>query len=256
MVDHLRHHRRNVDEDRRAVLGDQLEDPLRRRALGEDDPGAADAERVERGQVARVPEEELRHRQHEVVLADPEHALRVPVVAQHRAVHRVDGAFRLPGAPGRELPERDVVLRRRRRLELVRHVCEARVELLVHDENLSLACDLTDRRLRGLIGDHDRRIGVVEVVRVVLRLEERVRLGGDRADLLRAVPERDELDRVAECEQHAVLRSDAQLAKQVSGPVDDRAPARRTSPARSRRSAPSARRVPPPRCGRRTRSRG
>ena len=79
MVDHLRHHRRNVDQDRRAVLGDQLEDPLRRRALGEDDPGGADTERIERGQVARVPEKELRDRQHEVVLADPEHAARVPV---------------------------------------------------------------------------------------------------------------------------------------------------------------------------------
>ena len=73
-VDHLRHHRRHVDEDRRPVLGDQLEDPLRRRALREDDPRAADAERVERGQVARVAEEELRHGQHDVVLADPEHA--------------------------------------------------------------------------------------------------------------------------------------------------------------------------------------
>ena len=43
------------------MLGDQLEDSLRRRALGEDDAGGADAERVERGQVARVAEEELRH---------------------------------------------------------------------------------------------------------------------------------------------------------------------------------------------------
>ena len=36
-VDHLRHHRRDVDEDRRTVLGDQLEDPLRSRALGKND---------------------------------------------------------------------------------------------------------------------------------------------------------------------------------------------------------------------------
>ena len=114
-VDHRRHHRRNLDEDRRAVLGDQLEDPLRRRALGEDDARAADAERVQRGQVARVAEEELRHRQDDVVLADSEHAPRVPVEAEHRAVHGMDGALRLPRAAGRELPDRDVVLRRRRR---------------------------------------------------------------------------------------------------------------------------------------------
>ena len=62
VVDHLRHHRRDVDEDRRPVLGDEPEDPLRGRALREDDPGAADAERVQGGQVARVAEEELRDR--------------------------------------------------------------------------------------------------------------------------------------------------------------------------------------------------
>ena len=66
----------------------ELEDPLRRRALGEDDPGGADAERVQRGQVARVAEEQLRHRQHDVVLPDVEHAAGVPVEAEQRAVRR------------------------------------------------------------------------------------------------------------------------------------------------------------------------
>ena len=64
------------------MLGDQAEDPLRGRALREDDPRGADAERVERRQVARVAEEELRDGQDDVVLADPEHAARVPLVAQ------------------------------------------------------------------------------------------------------------------------------------------------------------------------------
>ena len=58
---------------------------------------------------------------------------------------------------------------------------------------------------RRLVGDDDAGARVVEVVGVVLRLEERVRLGGDRADLLRAVPEGDELDGVGEDEQDAVL---------------------------------------------------
>ena len=51
------------------MLGDQPEDPLRGRALREDDSGAAHAEREERRQVARIPEEELRHGQDYVVRA-------------------------------------------------------------------------------------------------------------------------------------------------------------------------------------------
>ena len=239
------------------MLGDQLEDPLRRRALGEDDPGAADAERVERGQVARVAEEELRHRQHDVVLADPEHALRVPVVAQHRAVHGMDGALRLAGAPGRELPERDVVLRRRRRLELVgaspraaRGTSSSTTRTCRSPATSRIAASVVSSR------DHDLRVGVLEVVGVVLRLEERVRLGGDRSDLLRAVPERDELDGVAEDEEHAVLGADAELAEQVPAAVDEARELARRSSGRPRRSARCGRRGPPRRCGRRTRSRG
>ena len=54
--------------------GDQLEDPLDGRAFRERDARAADAERVQRGQVPCVAEEQLRHRQHDVVRADVEHA--------------------------------------------------------------------------------------------------------------------------------------------------------------------------------------
>ena len=52
-------------------------------------------------------------------------------------MRRVDGAFRLPGAPGRELPEADVVLRGRSRLELVGDGRESLVERLVDEEQLS-----------------------------------------------------------------------------------------------------------------------
>src|SRR4029079_18449136 len=117
-------------------LRDQLKDPLGRRALGEDDPRAADAEGVERGQVARVAEKELRDRQHDVVLADPEHALRVPSAAEDGAVHRVDGALGLARRPRRELPEGDVALRRRRWIEVVRELVEPRA---VDDKYVSLA---------------------------------------------------------------------------------------------------------------------
>ena len=79
------------------------------------------------------------------------------------------------------------------------------MELLAHDEYVPFARDLPDRSLCGLVGHHDLRVGVLEVVGVVLRLEERVRLGGDGSDLLRAVPERDEVHGIAEDEEHAVL---------------------------------------------------
>ena len=118
-------------------------------------------------------------------------------------MHRVDGGLRLAGAAGRELPERDVVVRGRRRLELVRtaslrsslprNVLVARPEPVARPRPRRIA------RLACVSSATTTAASrVVEVVGVVLRLEERVRLGGDRADLLRAVPERDELDGVAE----------------------------------------------------------
>ena len=100
-------------------------------------------------------------------------------------------------------------------------VLESLPERLVDDENLSLACDLTDRSLRRFIGDDDRRIGVLEVVGVVLRLQERVRLRGHRADLLGAVPERDELDGVAEDQQNPVLGTHTDLEEKVAAAVDE-----------------------------------
>src|SRR6476646_9023176 len=112
-------------------------------------------------------------------------------------------------APRRELPEADVVLRRRYRLKLVRELPKAGAEVVVDDQDSPLACD------------HDRGVRVVEVVRVVLRLEERVRLSGDRTDFLRSVPEGDEVDRVAQDEQHPVLRSNAELLEQVAVAVHE-----------------------------------
>ena len=183
------------------MLGDQLEDPLGRRALGEDDPGGTDAERVERGQVARVPEEELRHGEDDVVLADIEHAARVPLVAEHRAVHGMDGALRLPRA--------DPVVNfqsamssfvvgagssssvRRARAGRVNDSSTTRISLS------QLLPSAASRIAASVVSSATTTPAsrVVEVVGVVLRLEKRVRLGGDRADLLRAVPERDEARR-------------------------------------------------------------
>jgi len=72
------------------------------------------------------------------------------------------------------------------------------------------------------VDDHHRCAGVVDVVGVVLRLQERVHLGGHRADLLRRVPGRDEFDRVGEREEHAVLRTHPKLEERVADLVGQR----------------------------------
>ncbi len=95
----------------------------------------------------------------------------------------------------------------------------------VHDEDLSEPAasfgGLPDRRFGRLVGDDDAGARVVEVVGVVLRLEKGVRLGGDRPDLLRAVPEGDELDGVGEHEQHAFLGPDPELVQDVAASVHE-----------------------------------
>jgi hypothetical protein len=186
----------------------------------EHDPRGADREGEERREVARVAEEELRHGQDDVVLADAENALRVPLAAEDGAVRRMDGRLWLTCAPGRELPDRDVVLGGRSGVELVGHLPQP---LLIDDQHLAQPAarlrHLADRPFRRLVDDHDAGTRVVEVVRVVLRLEEGVGLGRDRSDLLRPVPECDELDRVGEHEQDALLGAYAQLPEEVAAAV-------------------------------------
>ena len=202
MGDHLRHHRRDIDKDRRPVLGDQLEDPLGRGALGEDDPGGADAEREERGEVARVAEEELRHGEHDVVVPEVEHAARVPVEAEHRAVRGVDAAFGCPVQPvvNFQIAMSSFVVgagSRSGEAPASRSSNEPPTTSSSRSQRLPPAAS---RIAASVVSSATTTPGprVVEVVGVVLRREEGVRLGGDRADLLRAVPEGDELDGVAE----------------------------------------------------------
>ena len=107
----------------------------------------------------RVPEEELRNGEDDVVGPEVEDAARVPLEAEHRAVRRVDCGLRLPRRAGRELPERDVVLGRRSRLELRRGAREPLGERAVHDEDLAEPAAsfrrFPDRRLGRLVGDDD-----------------------------------------------------------------------------------------------------
>jgi hypothetical protein len=52
-------------------------------------------------------------------------------------------------------------------------------------------------------------------------LEERVRLGRDRPDLLCSIPESDELDRVGEHQQDALLGAHAELPEDVAAAVHE-----------------------------------
>ncbi len=139
--DHRAHHRRHVHQDRRPVAGDQLEDPVGRGALGERDARAADAERVQRGEVAGVAEEQLRHRQHDVVRAEVEHAAGVAVVAEHRARRGVHARLGRAGAAGGELPDRDVVLRGRRGVQGVRRLRGERAQVVLVRAEVGVADD-------------------------------------------------------------------------------------------------------------------
>src|SRR2546430_11376887 len=103
------------------------------------------------------------------------------------------------GRARRVEPERDVVLRRGGGLQalglagyqvLERHLAGARPAR--HDEALEerqLPPHLLDRRSQLLAHDRDRRATVVQHVRVVARLEQRIGGNGDGPDLERA-PER------------------------------------------------------------------
>ena len=259
-VDHRRHHRRHLHHDGRAVQRDQLEEPLRRRPLGEDDPGAADAERKERGQVARVAEEELRHGQHDVVLGQAEHAECVPLEAEERVVRGMHRRLRRAGAPGRELPEGDVVL-------VVgagsssSGACSSSASKQHSSTTSAVAAQPGDlarvrRSCRACsVHDHDARARVVEVVRVVLRLEERVHLGDDGADLQRAEPGRDE---ARPSERASRTRSSGRTPSSRRTwplPVRERASSAYVGRPR-RRSGRCGRRAPPRGCGRGSTSRG
>ena len=182
-------------------------------------PVRADPEREQCRQVAGIPEEQLRHRKDDVVRAETEHALRVALKADDRAARRVHAGLRLAGAPGGELPDRDVVARRRARDEIGRLARDAAtrrtprarpatpVPGVHHQERRAhTACrrGLAHALEGDAVDDHHRGLGVVEVVRVVLGLQERVHLGGHGADLLHGVPGGDELHRVGEREEHAL----------------------------------------------------
>ena len=218
------------------MTGDQPEDPLGCRALGEDDAGCADTERIERGKVTRVTEEQLRHGQHQVVLTDVEHPAGVPVEAQQRAVGGVHARLGFTGAARRELPDGDVVACRRRRLQGFRGLADEGVEApLAGAEIVRRDADdeqvarvgapgrrLSHRLERDAVHDDDLGFGVVQVVGVVLGLQIRVDLGGHRTDLLRRIPRGHEIHAVAQRQQHAVLPPHAELLQHVAHLVGQR----------------------------------
>src|SRR2546422_2052518 len=134
-----------------------------------------------------------------------------------------------PGRARRVEPERDVVLRRGGGLQVLglagykvleRHLAGARPAR--HDDALEerqLPSHLLDRRSQLLTHDRDRCATVVQHVRVIARLEQRVGGNGDGPDVER-YPERvHELGAVGEQQQHALLHPHAEPLERIPDAV-------------------------------------
>ncbi len=115
--------------------------------------------------------------------------MRVPVVAQHRAMHGWMAPFGWPVLPVVNFQSATSSFCRRRRLELVGHGSESIPE--THRRRREPAARRRSPESRPPSPRPPPRPlhRCTRVVGVVLRPEERVRLGGDRADLLPPVPE-------------------------------------------------------------------
>ena len=185
---------------------------------------AAPTPKVKRARrVSRVTEEELRHGEHHVVLAVADDVPGEALKRDERVVSEMTDRLRRARAAGRELPERDVVLARLDRVELVGRTRDRLVEGPADDEDVRREAQplpgLADARMRRLVDHDDARARVAQVVRIVLWQKERVDLGDDAADLQRREPGGDELRPVGEREQHPILRPHAELEENVADPV-------------------------------------
>ena len=149
----------------------------------------------------------------------------------------MDACLRLAGAARGELPDRDVVVRDRRCDEIAglprdqrRRTTPRRPGARCHVHSTTSSVGRASAGGRGRDASRSSvtastttttASGVVEVVRVVLWLQERVDLGGHCADLLHRVPGRDELHRVGEREEHALLRLDAEFEQRVANAIGE-----------------------------------
>ena len=107
--------RRHAVEDRRLVLAQAREDGGGRRALGHQHRRRADRQRKRERVAEPVGEEELRRREHDVVLADAEDRLRVELGRLDQARVHVHRALGRAGRARRIEPEAHVVAGRRAR---------------------------------------------------------------------------------------------------------------------------------------------
>jgi hypothetical protein len=113
---HRREQRRHAVEDRRPVAGEPREHGVGRRPLGHQYRGRSEGHRVGQRVAESVREEQLRGREHDVVLADADDGPAVQVSGVDQARVDVHRAFRGAGRSGRVEPERDLVARGRRRV--------------------------------------------------------------------------------------------------------------------------------------------
>ena len=230
-LEHRRIERRNAEEERGPMAMDQLEHGLRQRPMRIEHALPAHAHREVHVVAEAVREEELRRRDRLVALRHPEHLQRVGVRAVHHVVLQVHGSLRPSRWSPRSRARTRIVLRRLHRLQPRRRLADPLVEADLpgrrpaghHD-----VLEMTRLREHGprlgqqrLGDDGDGRAAVLEEVEVVLGPHHRVHRNGNGADLDRAPERGEELRRVEEQAEDALLALDAEIEERIARAVDE-----------------------------------
>ena len=229
---HLEHggvERGHAEEERGLAAVDQLEHRLRERPVGIEDALRPHAHGEVHVAAEAIGEEELGRRDGAVVLRHAEHLQAIGIRAVHHVMLQVHRALGPAGGAGGIEPERRVVPRRLHRVELRGRLADPRVEADLLARGLPGHHDVPEvprLRERGpgldqerLGDDGDGGAAVVEEVEIVLAPHHGVDGNGDGADLDRAPEGGEELGRVEQQAEDALLALDAQLQEGVARPV-------------------------------------
>ncbi len=206
--DHRRHHLRRVDEDRRAMPGDPVEEDLGRRVLGEQGRRAADRQREEQVRAGGVAEVELGHRQRDVVLRPAHGPLGVELGGVGEAAVGLHRCFRAPGRAAGEQPDGRVVPVGAGRFEFERTV-EVRPVTVVGDDH-------PVAHGRRSSGRHDRHPGPGQLDHGRQPVRRQGRVDHDRhgPDLEDPEQRGGVLGRVGQRQDDPLLLADAEVAQQ------------------------------------------
>ncbi len=120
--------RRHAVEDRRAIRSETFRDGRWRWALGHQHGGCADRQRKRERVAEAIGEEQLRRREHDIVLPDAEDAAAVQLRGLDEAGVDMHRALRHAGRARRVEPEANVVRTGRRGVECIGPAREQRVE--------------------------------------------------------------------------------------------------------------------------------